>query len=302
MGCGDNSRLITDKKKEYSCDSNKSATDTSDMAWIPGGKFNMGGDNEQAAPDEFPKHEVQISDFYMDKTEVTNKMFAEFVLATGFETTAEKGAEKGSFVFRDAQWTWFSGANWKHPEGPESTILNRLNHPVVHVSWFDADAYCKWKGKRLPTEAEWEYAARGGLVNNLYPWGNELQAEAPKCNYWQGEFPLENILTDGFKKSAPVKSFTPNAYGLYDMAGNVWEWCADHYDFYYYCITNDKIDPIGPLKCIDPDEPGLMKKVLRGGSFLCSENYCSGYRVSRRMKNTPETTMEHIGFRCVKCE
>ncbi len=278
------------------------APDTLDMVWIPGGEFEMGADIEQAAPDEFPKHEVSVSGFYMDETEVTNRMFTEFVLKTGYKTTAEQG----SFVFSNEttppQWIFIAGANWKHPEGPESTILNKLDLPVVHVSWFDANAYCKWKGKRLPTEAEWEFAARGGLINNIYPWGNELNADNPKCNFWQGEFPNANELTDRYEKSAPVKAYSPNKYGLYDMAGNVWEWCSDNYHFYYYSIATDTLDPKGPTKSYDPDESGTTKKVLRGGSFLCSENYCSGYRVSRRMKNTPETTMEHIGFRCIVCK
>jgi formylglycine-generating enzyme required for sulfatase activity len=276
------------------------------MVWIAGGKFEMGADNEQAGPDEFPKHEVSLSGFYMDETEVTNLMFAEFVLKTGYRTTAEKSPEQGSFVFSNKttppQWIWIAEANWKHPEGRGSTILDKQNHPVVHVSWFDANAYCKWKGKQLPTETQWEYASRGGFVNHIYPWGNDLNTRTPKCNYWQGEFPYRNDVMDGFMKTSPVKTFAPNPYGLYDMAGNVWEWCSDNYHFYYYSITKEKHNPQGPPNSFDPDEPGVIKKVLRGGSFLCSENYCSGYRVSRRMKNTPETAMEHIGFRCVVCK
>ena len=305
-GCGENRISNSQNKKNNFRLPSQMAPDTLDMVWIPGGEFEMGADIEQAAPDEFPKHEVSVSGFYMDETEVTNRMFTEFVLKTGYKTTAEKSSEQGSFVFSNEttppQWIFIAGANWKHPEGPESTILNKLDLPVVHVSWFDANAYCKWKGKRLPTEAEWEFAARGGLINNIYPWGNELNADNPKCNFWQGEFPNANELTDRYEKSAPVKAYSPNKYGLYDMAGNVWEWCSDNYHFYYYSIATDTLDPKGPTKSYDPDESGTTKKVLRGGSFLCSENYCSGYRVSRRMKNTPETTMEHIGFRCIVCK
>ena len=295
----------------------------------------MGGDNKQAWVDEYPKHKVVIDAFYMDATEVTNAQFKKFIDATGYITTAERkpdweelkktvppGTSKpddsllvaASLVFKPSSgpvdlsnysqwWSWEAGVNWKHPEGPGSTIQGKDNYPVVHVSWFDAMAYCKWAGKRLPTEAEWEYAARGSLINNIYPWGNEhINAGAPKANSWEGEFPYRNIQTDGNYKQAPVKSYAGNTYGLFDMAGNVWEWCNDWYDYDYYQSTAGitSINPKGPQKSYDPQDPYTPKRVLRSGSFLCNDSYCSGYRVARRMKSSPDTGLEHTGFRCVK--
>lgn len=310
-------------------------TSTKGMVFITGGTFEMGGDNDQASADEYPKHTVTVASFYMDETEVTNAQFKKFVDATGYITTAEKkpnweelkktlppDAQKpsddmlqaASLVFKQSNtpvdlndysnwWSWTIGANWKHPEGPNSTIKGKENYPVVHVSWDDANAYCKWAGKRLPTEAEWEFAARGGLDKNIYPWGNEsVNLGKPKCNSWEGNFPYLNKKQDGFIKAAPVKTFASNGYGLFDMAGNVWEWCSDWYDVNYYkTIKNgNTFNPIGPEKSFDPDEPYTQKKSLRGGSFLCNDSYCSGYRVARRMKSSPDTGLEHTGFRCVK--
>ncbi len=305
------------------------------MVWIPGGTFSMGGDNDQARQDEFPKHAVKLNGFFMDTTEVTNAQFAQFVAETAYITTAEKDInweelkkqlpsdtpkpetetlKAASLVFVPTEgevslqdysqwWSWTHGANWKHPKGMESDIVGNENFPVVHISWDDANAYCKWAGKRLPTEAEWEYAARGGLDKNVYAWGNEKVDEGKEhCNYWQGSFPYKNDVTDGFFGIAPVKSFQPNGYGLYNMAGNVWEWCADNYNNTYYdSFQKVKIalNPKGPLKSYDPDEPLVAKRVMRGGSFLCNESYCSGYRVSARMKSSADSSMEHLGFRCV---
>ena len=305
------------------------------MVWIPAGNFMMGGDNEQARKDEYPKHGVKVNGFYMDATEVTNAQFSEFVKATGYITTAEKDInweeiksqvppntpkppdsilKAASLIFVPTKsevnlndysqwWAWTRGANWKHPNGPSSNIIGKDNFPVTHVSWDDAVAYSKWAGKRLPTEAEWEYAARGGLINNSYSWGKTFdEMGASKCNFWQGNFPYLNLNKDGFMGAAPVKSFAPNGYGLYDVAGNVWEWCADLYNNDYYTQlskTKLAINPKGPTKSFDPDEPLITKRVMRGGSFLCNDSYCSGYRVSARMKSSPDSGMEHLGFRCV---
>jgi sulfatase modifying factor 1 len=307
------------------------------MVWIKGGTFMMGADNVQASPDEYPKHKVTVTGFWMDVTEVTNDQFEKFVHATGYVTTAEKDVDwnelkkqvrpgtpkppdsmlmAASLVFHPATgktevdltdfsqwWKWKRGANWRHPQGPESNIKGKGNFPVVQVSWDDAIAFCKWSDKRLPTEAEWEYASRGGLENNIYSWGNEPVEEGrPRCNFWQGNFPVTNELTDKFYGSAPVKSFLPNGYGLYDISGNVWEWCSDWYRNDYYQKVNSSngiLDPKGPDKSYDPAEPFSPKRVTRGGSFLCNENYCSGYRCARRMKSSPDTGLEHLGFRCV---
>ncbi len=298
------------------------------MVFIKGGTFDMGADNNQANQDEYPKHQVTVSSFWMDVTEVTNAQFAAFIKATNYITTAEKNInwedlkkqlppetpkpsaenlEPASLVIQivtdenDHWWKMEKGANWKHPLGINSDIIGKENHPVVHVSWFDAQAYCKWAKKRLPTEAEWEFAARGKLNNNIYSWGNEsVNQGKSKLNSWQGEFPVTNLIVDNFIKSAPAKSFPKNKYGLYDMAGNVWEWCSDWYDFNYYSTVQNGIkNPKGPEKSFDPDDTYSQKNVIRGGSFLCNDAYCSGYRNARRMKETPDTSMEHIGFRCV---
>ncbi len=310
-------------------------TSVQGMVLIKKGDFMMGGDNSQASLDEYPKHEVKVDGFWMDASEVTNAQFAKFVEATHYITTAEKipdwnemkqtlppGTPKppdsvmvaASLVFHQTSgpvdlhdfsqwWSWMKGANWKHPEGPGSNIKGKENYPVVQVSWYDAMAYCKWSGKRLPTEAEWEYAARGGLKNEIYPWGNEpINSGKAKANSWGGNFPYYNDNKDGYARLAPAKSFSANGYGLYDMAGNVWEWCSDWYDADYYKSLENKItaNPKGPIKSFDSQDPSSPKRSLRGGSFLCNDTYCSGYRVARRMKSSPDTGLEHTGFRCVK--
>lgn len=311
-------------------------TSLAGMKQIPAGSFLMGSHEKGGRADEYPLHKVQVSSFWMDETEVTNAQFAEFVKATGYKTTAEKaidweemkkqvpvGTHKpadsllapSSLVFVPTAgpvnlidysqwWEFVREADWRHPLGPNSSIIGKENHPVVHISWDDANAYAKWAGKRLPTEAEWEWAARGGKAQTTYPWGNESVNVSPfKANSFQGNFPYNDEALDGFKSTtAPVKSFSPNAFGLYDMAGNVWEWCSDWYrsDYYSKVSKIKSINPKGPSTSFDPDEPTVPKKVVRGGSFLCNDSYCSSYRNAARMKTSPDTGLSHTGFRCVK--
>jgi formylglycine-generating enzyme required for sulfatase activity len=296
--------------------------ETNGMMWIPSGTFMMG--SESGKPDEKPLHEVTVNGFWMDKTEVTNEEFEKFAEATGYVTVAERkpNAEDfpsappenlvpGSVVFMPppgkvslenhyAWWKYIPGANWRQPEGPDSTITGREKHPVVQVTWEDAQVYAQWAGKRLPSEAEWERAARGGLDRQPYVWGAEKHpGNKEMANIWQGEFPTTNTRADGFQGTAPVGSFPANSFGLFDMAGNVWEWCADWYRPDYY-KESPALNPKGPETGYDPDEPQIPKRVIRGGSYLCSDSYCSGYRPSARMRAAPDTGMSHTGFRCVK--
>lgn len=302
------------------------------MVWIPPGTFLMGASD--SFPDEFPPHEVTLDGFWMDTTEVTNRQFQAFVDATGYVTMAEQppklrsvqpdselaqqtilpefnkpgsicslqlhsrsdiDPQKGAYSW----WQYVPGASWKHPEGPESTIADRINHPVVHVSWLDAQEYCRWAGKQLPTEAQWEYAARGARSGQTYPWGNERNPDGRwLTNIWQGEFPVEDTGEDGFRRTAPVGSFSANAYGLLDMSGNVWEWCRDYYQPEYYAESPVQ-NPPGPTTSFDPQEPEIIKRVQRGGSFMCSDQYCIGYRTTARMKGEEDSGAFHTGFRCV---
>ncbi|MEJ5960927.1 formylglycine-generating enzyme family protein [Pedobacter immunditicola] len=304
------------------------------MKFIPGGTFSMGATDKEGRTDEYPAHKVELDGFWIDETEVTNAQFAAFVKATGYVTTAERkpdweeikkqlppGTPKpaddvlvpAALTFNPPAnpvplnnasqwWAWTPGANWKHPEGPQSNIKGKDNYPVTQVSWEDANAYARWAGKRLPTEAEWEYASRGKLKNNIYPWGNEpVESGKPKANTWQGSFPDKNTDWDRFDGLAPVRSFAPNSYGLYDMAGNVWEWVSDWYTQDYYQQVSHKTikNPAGPATSHDPDEPSVPKKVTRGGSFMCNDSYCKGYRVTARMKTSADTGLQNTGFRCV---
>ncbi|HEY7329206.1 MAG TPA: formylglycine-generating enzyme family protein [Gemmataceae bacterium] len=281
--------------------------------WIPAGEFTMGDEGFDEAK---PLHNVYVDGFWMDETEVTNEQFAEFVRQTGYVTHAEKpfaGAPPGAGVFdgskcppgeacRDCSnwWDYREGACWRCPEGRGSDLRGREKHPAVHIAWEDAAAYARWGGKRLPTEAEWERAARGGLEGKRYYWGDELRPNDKwMANIWQGDFPTENSADDGFKGTAPVKSYPPNAFGLYDMAGNVWEWCADWYRPDYYADSPQK-NPQGPDSSIDPDGRGEPKRVQRGGSFLCSDKYCIRYRAGARGQGEPKTGLSHTGFRCVR--
>jgi len=321
----------------FSCNSivkkNTDSNNHEGMIFIKGGEFTMGGNNKQAKQDEYPKHKVIVNSFWMDETEVTNSQFKKFIDATGYVTTAEKmidweeikkivppGTLKphdslmapASLVFFESNatnlndytqwWKLKRNANWKQPLGTGSNINDKDDHPVVHISWDDAMAFCRWAEKRLPTEAEFEYASRGGFDNTIYSWGNEpIYKGNPKANTWEGKFPSNNKLRDKFYLSAPVKSFEPNPFGLYDIGGNVWEWCSDWYHSEYYQIISDKTiqNPQGPINSYDPMEPYSPKRVMRGGSFLCNDSYCSGYRNSMRMKSTPDSSSIHAGFRTV---
>ncbi|TDQ76347.1 formylglycine-generating enzyme family protein [Sphingobacterium yanglingense] len=300
----------------------KIGKDEAKMVLIKGGSFKMGSKN---FADAMPIHDVTVSSFYMDEHEVTNAQFATFVKATGYVTVAERpldpkdfpGAEPamllpGSAVFVGSSdvkdlgdalqwWKYVVGANWRHPEGPESSIVDRDRYPVTQLAFQDAEAYAKWAGKRLPTEAEWEYAAKAGIhTDEIYYWGDDLKQNGKwLTNIYQGSFPGHNTKEDGFENTAKVKSYPPNAYGLYDMEGNVWEWCADFYRTDYYA-AHDGINPKGPKDSYDPQEPGLVKRVQRGGSFLCNDQYCERYKAGARGKGEVNSPTNNVGFRCVK--
>jgi len=298
------------------------------MVWIPGGEFSMGSEDPEML-DARPFHRVAVEGFWMDQTEVTNEEFAHFVKATGYITVAERTPDAkdfpgappenlvaGSVVFTPpnqkvpldnhfAWWRYVPGANWRHPDGPESNLKGKEKHPVVHIAFEDASAYAKWAGKRLPTEAEFEFAARGGLDRKRFAWGDEFKPGGKfQANSFQGHFPDKNTGEDGFIGSAPVGSFAPNGFGLFDMAGNVWEWTTDWYraDYYKTLAATHQVtrNPQGPADSFDPLEPRVAKHVQRGGSFLCTDEYCARYMPGGRGKGEPSTGTNHLGFRCVR--
>ncbi|MDE2869870.1 MAG: formylglycine-generating enzyme family protein [Chloroflexota bacterium] len=279
------------------------------MARIRGGEYRMGTEDRSGFPadGEGPVRAVQVDTFRIDTAAVTNAQFAEFVAASGYRTEAESFG--WSYVFhmlasdeikqRTPQrpdttpwWVPVSGAYWAAPEGPGSDVDDRMDHPVIHVSWNDALAYCEWAGTRLPTEAEWEYAARGGLDQRRYPWGDKLTPRGEhRCNIWQGTFPESNTLADGWIGTAPVDAYKPNGFGLYNTSGNVWEWCADWFSPSHH-LGAERRNPQGPAQG--------QRRVLRGGSYLCHRSYCNRYRVAARSSNTPDSSAGNLGFRCVR--
>ncbi|WP_405382795.1 formylglycine-generating enzyme family protein [Maribacter sp. LLG6340-A2] len=308
------------------------------MVWVPGSAFKQGAvkNDSMAMNHEKPAIDVMVDGFFMDATEVTNAQFSEFVEATGYVTVAERGIDweelkkqvpagtekphdsilqPGSLTFKKTKstvanlydfsqwWNWTIGANWKHPNGPKSSIKGKENYPVVQVAYEDALAYCEWANRRLPTEAEWELASRAGTFNSIYTWGNNIEILSDNANSWEGEFPVKNTKADGYELRAPVKSYPPNAYGLYDMAGNVWEWTSDWYNATYYKDTKSAnktlINPTGATNPYTPNNPLAQEKVIKGGSFLCSASYCASYRVSARMGSSMDSALEHTGFRTV---
>ncbi|MFN8390724.1 MAG: formylglycine-generating enzyme family protein [Bdellovibrionota bacterium] len=314
------------------------------MIRIPGGEFMMGTDDQRSMPNERPAHRVRLDTFWIDEHPVTNAEFNKFAQQTHYVTVAERPVDwevlkqqlppetpkpdeatlrPGSLVFtppkqhvdpRDMSgwWTWTTGASWKHPQGPNSSIRSKDDYPVVQVAWEDADAFCRWSGKRLPTEAEWEYAARGGLEGKRFNWGDDpLRGKRYMANTFTGSFPEKNTAEDGYERSSPVKAFPANGYRLYDMAGNVWQWTADIYREDAHELSKAELEashqgclenPKGPAQTFNPtrDVPGSLERVTKGGSFLCSPSYCESYRPSARRGVPPDTSTEHIGFRCAK--
>jgi formylglycine-generating enzyme required for sulfatase activity len=298
------------------------------MVWIPGGTFLMGSNHHY--PEEAPVHKAQVDGFWMDTTPVTNAAFRRFVEATGYVTLAERIPNAadypdakpellvaGSSVFKKSGkpvdlnnhynwWHWVPGADWRHPTGPQSSLKGRDQHPVVHVAWEDVAAYAQWAGKELPTEAEWEFAARGGLEGAEFAWGDELTPGGKfMANTWQGDFPYRNLMSDGFAGTSPVGVFPPNGYGLYDMIGNVWEWTTDWYGLHHTpnkaccTVTNPRGGDLE--QSYDPHQPGIRipRKVVKGGSHLCAPNYCQRYRPAARMAQQVDTGTCHAGFRCI---
>jgi formylglycine-generating enzyme required for sulfatase activity len=312
------------------------ATPPEGMAWIPGGDFTMGNALDGGRTDEKPVIRVTLGGFWLDTCDVTNAQFRKFVAATGYKTIAERpidweemkkqiepGTPKpsdeqlqaGAVTFapqagpidpkgEESWWAWTHGADWQHPEGPVSDLKGRDEHPVVLIAWEDAVAYAKWANKRLPTEAEWEYAARGGLDGKRFAWGDELKPGGKiMANTWTGIFPSKNTAEDGFVGTSPVKSFPANSYGLYDMGGNVWNWCSDWYrvdTFARAKLAGACLNPVGPKSSYSPGHPLQQERVIKGGSFLCQVAYSEGYRPAARRGSPVDTGMSHIGFRCAK--
>ncbi|MCM4155733.1 formylglycine-generating enzyme family protein [Gramella sp. AN32] len=308
------------------------------MIWVSGVKFTMGAqaDDPLALPREKPAHPVAVDGFFIDQTEVTNAEFQEFIDATGYVTVAERPIDwdemkkqlppntpkphdsilqPGSLIFRkelekvsnlndySQWWEWKKGANWQHPEGAGSSIKGMDNFPVVHISYEDALAYTNWKGRSLPTEAEWEAAAHGQLPGGIYTWGDEEEKLNEEANTWQGEFPVKNKPEDGYKYVSPVKSFPANSLDIYDMAGNVWEMTSDNFNTEYYKTAlneGELLNPTGSVSYYNPENPYQKEKIIKGGSFLCNKSYCASYRISARMGMTMDSGSDHVGFRTVK--
>lgn len=307
------------------------------MVWIPGDNFIQGAQESDgmAMDHEKPAHPVAVDGFFMDETEVTNAQFQNFINETGYTTIAEREIvweemkkqlpfntpkphdsilQPGSLIFKKTEesvtnlydysqwWEWKIGASWRHPYGPGSTIEGKEQFPVVHIALEDALAYCQWAGRRLPTEAEWELAAQGGQPNSRFSWGNDETKLTEMANTWEGEFPTNNLKEDGYENKAPVKSYPPNPYGLYDMAGNVWEWTQDWYNlnFYQEALKRGVVkNPEGAEEPFNSTYPQMLEKVIKGGSFLCNASYCASFRISARMANSTDSAQEHLGFRTV---
>lgn len=338
MDKNNNSAVKVAKTEDMSFDQKPSNISTPEgMVWVEGKVFMQGAKNNDpfAMPREKPARQVAVDGFFIDITEVTNKEFRAFVEATGYQTIAERpidwetmkkdlpaGTPKppdsilqpGSLVFNkkvkkqvnmqnyNEWWTWKIGANWQHPEGPESNIDNKDIYPVVHIAYEDALAYCKWANRRLPTEAEWESAAQGSNTDNIYTWGNNFNVLNDNANTWQGVFPVKNDGLDGFTDVAPVKSFPPNQIGIYDMMGNVWELTSDWFNIEYYNNVNDNPivrNPKGAEEYYNPQNPYQKEKIIKGGSYLCHESYCASFRISARMGTTLDSGSDHTGFRTV---
>ncbi|MBP1964960.1 formylglycine-generating enzyme family protein [Paenibacillus aceris] len=301
------SQVSVSLETSFSLKTVRSADSKEGMILLEGGTFLMGTDDQEGFPSdgEGPVRRVAVSPFYVSPYAVTNAEYKQFVDATGFKTDAERfgwsyvfhilvskeTANKVTQVVQTSPWWWnVEGAYWRQPEGLDSSIDDRMDHPVVHISWNDAATYCKWAGKRLLSEAEWEYAARGDLVQKKYPWGDILKPDGQyMCNIWQGKFPIKNNASDGYIGTAPVHAFHPNGYGLYQVSGNVWEWCSDWFSRDYH-LRAKPVDSKGP--------PTGQSKVMRGGSYLCHKSYCNRYRVAARSANTPDSSSGNMGFRC----